>query len=174
MNEEIRLNSRSIYQGKVISLQVDQVSLPNGKQAARELVVHPGAVCVLAVDDQERVLLVQQYRYAASQELWELPAGKLEPGEEPEPAALRELAEETGFTADQLQLLYTLYTAPGFCNERLLLYQARRLRPQTATPDDDEFITSQWFTRPELAELLQTGEIRDGKTLVGLLHFLSH
>jgi ADP-ribose pyrophosphatase len=174
MSKEQTQKRELIYSGKVIALTVDQVLLPNGKTAEREVVLHPGAVALLAENDQHEVLMVRQYRYATGEDLWELPAGKLEPGEKPHPAALRELAEETGFTAENLTFLYQMYTAPGFSNERLLLYQASGLHPAKAKPDDDEFISVQAFSREEIAHMVEQGEIKDGKTLVGLLHYLSH
>ncbi|MGI6357313.1 MAG: NUDIX hydrolase [Bacillota bacterium] len=172
-NEEQRLNSRQVYAGKVVQLSVDQVRLPDGQTATREVVRHPGAVAILAVDDRQQVWLVRQYRYAVQEELWELPAGKLEGGEQPQAAAERELAEEAGLKADSWQLICSMYTAPGFCNERIWLYRACGLRPTVAQPDWDEQISAQAFAREQLQQMLLRGAIRDAKTLVGLLHYLS-
>lgn len=172
-NEETRVSSRTVYEGKIIRVNVDEVTLPNGLSATREVVRHPGAVAILAEDAERRVLLVRQFRYAAEQELWELPAGKLEPGEDPALAAQRELAEEAGLGARKWQLLFSMYTAPGFCDELLWLYQATDLHPQPLPADWDEFISVQSFSRQQLREMMAQGLIRDAKTLVGLLHLLA-
>jgi len=171
---ETELSSRRVYDGKIIKLRVDEVRLDNGLVATREVIDHPGAVAILAEDPEGRVLLVRQFRYACLQELWELPAGKLEPGEEPRLAAQRELAEEAGFAAMRWQLLFTMYTAPGFCNEQIWLWHARDLAPGALPMDWDESIAVQPFSRQELREMLEQGLIRDAKTLVGVLHFLSN
>ncbi len=170
---ETQSSSRTVYEGKIIKVKVDEVRLQNGLVATREVIIHPGAVAILAEDAEGRVLLVRQFRYAAAQELWELPAGKLEPGEDPQLAAQRELAEEAGVVALRWRLLFSMYTAPGFCNEELWLWHALDLSPGALAMDWDESISVQSFSRQELREMVEQGLIRDAKTLVGLLHFLS-
>lgn len=167
------LQSELVFAGKVIRLKVDQVRLPDGKTSKREVVVHPGAVAVLPITEQGNLLLIRQYRYSADEVLWEVPAGKLEPDEDPELAAARELAEEVGFLPGELVHRFSMFTAPGFCNELLHLYQARNLRPHEAECDADEFIEVAELDREEVRQLLASGKVRDAKTLVALLDYLS-
>lgn len=129
---ERTLESRSIFEGKIVTLLVDQAELPDGKQASREVVLHPGGVAVLPLDEKGNVTLVQQYRYPFHQIILELPAGKLDAGEPHETAARRELSEETGLEAEELTYLGCLLASPGFCNERLHLYLARGLSRRRA------------------------------------------
>ncbi len=166
------MDSQLIFSGRVVKLKVDQVRLPDGKTSSREVVVHPGAVAILPITDEGKLLLIRQFRYPAGEELWEVPAGKLGPNEDPELAAARELAEEVGFVPGKLVHRFSMFTAPGFCNELLHLYQATELKPQKADCDDDEFIEVAEFGREETQELLKAGKVRDAKTLVALLDYL--
>jgi ADP-ribose pyrophosphatase len=167
------LRSETLYRGRVLTLKLDEVIEPGGVEARRELVVHPGSVVVLPLLADGRVVLVRQFRYAARQSLWELVAGSLEPREKVLAAARRELLEETGYRARTVRLLLSFYPSPGFLTERMHLIQAQGLTPGRAQPEVDEKIEVGRFSRPELRRMLKSGEIQDGKTLVGLLPLLS-
>jgi len=168
--DEVTTGSEVIYQGKILNLRRDTVILPDGRSALREIVEHQGAVAVLAVTAAQEVLLVRQFRKPVEEALWELPAGKLEVGEEPAGCAKRELLEETGYTAANLTKLYEFYTTPGFSNEKMYLYLASGLTPGAAKPDADEFLNVKAFPLPELLAALRDGRIKDGKTIIGLLY----
>ena len=160
-----RLSSSTLHEGKVFRLLHEEIRLPSGLRQAIDVVEHPGAVAVLAVDDEQRVLLVRQYRHALSDWTVELPAGRLERDEEPEMAARRELEEETGFVAKSWKHYRTIVPAPGFCSERIHIFLARGLREVEGgglPADADEEIEITWMT-PQ--EILQTG-LRDAKTLL--------
>ena len=166
---ERTLESRSIFEGKIVTLLVDQAELPDGKQASREVVLHPGGVAILALDEADNVALVRQYRYPLHGLLLELPAGKLDPGEDHRPAAIRELSEETGLEAEELTYLGCLLASPGFCNERLHLYLARGLSRAESHPDDDEFLNVVTMPFDRLLEQVMDGTIEDAKTVAGVL-----
>lgn len=166
---EKNLSSEVRYRGKVLNLRVDQVELPNGKHARREVVEYPGAVTILALTEDGDVLFVRQYRYAVGEELLELPAGKLEPGEDPHTCAFRELMEETGFRAREMKLLLSFYTTPGFSTEKMYLYLATELSPGSPDPDPDEFISVIRVPYIRAREMIGEGLIKDSKSIVGLL-----
>lgn len=170
---EITLHSQTLYEGKIVRLRKDRVRLQNGKETDREVVLHQGAVAVLALIGEE-VLLVSQYRYPVQSMCWEIPAGKLEPGEDPQAAALRELAEETGYRAQQIHKLYSFYTTPGFSNEVLHLYLASDLVAGDAHPDDDEFVHCERVNRERIQAMIAAGDIEDAKTLLALLAYLGN
>jgi len=161
---------RQIYRGRIVDLRVERVTLPNGTAVDLELMHHPGASAVVAVDDDGRVVLLRQYRHAAGGYLWELPAGVLDaPDEPPRACAARELTEEAGVEADELTHLGTILTTPGFCDERIHLFLARGLRPAAQRHDADEVIAE--IARLPFAEalaMIRRGEIVDGKTIAGL------
>lgn len=172
LRHEQQESRQTLHEGRIVSLHLDAVSLWEGGQQVgqgqREVVLHPGAVCVLPVSDAGEVLLVRQFRYATGDFLWEAPAGKLDvSGEAPLAAAQRELAEETGFAAQHWQELGFIYTAPGFCNERIYLFVASGLTPLEggATPEEDESIEAQFFSPTALIDLVQAGQLQDAKTL---------
>ncbi len=167
---EKRLDTTDVYRGRVVNLRVDRVRLPGGREATREVVEHRGAVVMLAMDKSGRVAFVRQYRHATGEALVELPAGTLEEGEDPDTAARRELAEEIGLAPKRLEHLGQFYSAPGFCDERLHLFLATRLRPAEAEQDEDERIEVVWATATEAAEWVRDGRMRDAKTLAGLYH----
>lgn len=169
MSIEITTSQEYIYFGHILNLRVDTVRLANGSIARREIVEHRDAVTVTPLDEHGNVLLVRQFRKPAEQELYELPAGVMEEGESPEEAARRELAEETGLTADTLQHLAGCYSSAGFCTEFMHIFKATALRPMEATPDADEDITLLWLPLSDALEMIETGEIRDAKTIIGLL-----
>ncbi len=164
-----RLSSRAIYRGKVLSVDVDEVEEPGGVRATREVVRHAGSVAVVAVQDDGRIVLVRQYRYAVDEEVWELPAGRLDPGESPAQAAQRELQEEIGQRAGDLRQIAFFHTTPGFCDESMHVFRGTRLEASKAEGDEDERIEVRAFTLQELDAMIDHGEIREGKTLVAVL-----
>lgn len=166
---EKTLSSEEIFDGKILHVRRDTVLLPNGHQSFREVVDHPGGVCVLALDDQGRALLVSQFRYPYMEVLRELPAGKLERGEDPALAARRELLEETGATAGSFQSLGELYPSPGYCGEIIRMYLARELTFGEAAPDEDEFLRVERVDFHQLVDQVLAGQIRDAKTIVAVL-----
>jgi len=166
---EKTLRSEPLFTGHIIKVRLDTVKLPNGKTASREVVNHPGGVGILALDENNNVLTVTQYRYVYGQTLVELPAGKLEPGEDPYSAALRELREETGATTDKLISLGEIYPTPGFCNEIIRLYLARNLTFGDTAPDEDEFLEVQRIPFSVMVDRVLQGEISDAKTCVAIL-----
>ena len=167
---EHKKSSRDIFEGKIVKVRVDTVVLPNGKEATRECVEHPGAVGIIARDDQDRICMVRQYRYPVGEVLWEIPAGKLSPGEDPLECAQRELLEEAGITAGSWEKLYCYYTTPGFTDEIMHLYLACGLTRGENQPDEDEFLDIEMIPYQEARARMSRGEIKDGKTLIGLLH----
>lgn len=161
------VSSRTVYEGKVVTLRVDEIALPLGGTALREVVRHPGAVVVAALDSDGYVYLVRQYRHAIGRYLLELPAGGLEPDEEPLAAAQRELREEVGLVAQEWAYLGSFYSTPGFVNEHLHAYLARELTPVPTDPDDDEDISVIRYPLTGLLDRLE--EVPDAKTLATLL-----
>lgn len=167
------LSSRLVYEGRIFDVTVDRVQLPHGRQAELEIVRHDGSVVLLPIADDGRVLLVRQYRYAADRFLWELPAGSLEVGEDPDVAAARECQEELGLIPGSLERLLTLYPTPGFCTETMTYYRATRLRTpgpddSPAHQDEDESIELGAFSVVEIRAMIASGEIADLKTVAGL------
>jgi ADP-ribose pyrophosphatase len=166
--EEIS-ESRSIYQGRVVSLSLDTVKTSDGKIHVREKVHHPGAVAIVPVDQDGNVVMIRQYRHSVGKVLWEIPAGKLEPGEEPADCARRELAEETGYWPEKLLEMNRFYTAPGFASEIIHLFFAQELRPFSALQDEDESIAVNTLTMQECKKMIINGSIEDAKTIIGIL-----
>lgn len=166
---EKMLDSREIYNGRVIRLTVDKVELENGRTSTREVVHHHGGAGIVALNDKDEVYLVRQYRYALDKELIEIPAGKLEKGEDPFEAAKRELGEEAGLQADTYVDLSPMIPTCGYCSEVIYLYAAKDLHPVGQHLDEDEFLSV--FTMPlsEAVEKVLSGEIVDGKTCTALL-----
>lgn len=158
-----------VYDGVIVNVDLDRVSLPNGRTAKREIVQHPGGVAVLPLNEDGTVTVVRQYRYAFASVLTEIPAGKLDPGEDPETGALRELKEEIGAQVGELTGLGCIYPSPGFCQEVLYLYLARDLTYGECCPDEDEFLEVARVPFADLLEQVMAGEIRDGKTVAAVL-----
>jgi ADP-ribose pyrophosphatase len=165
--EEVTISTTPIYKGKIISLQVDEVRLPNGETATREIVKHPGAVAVIALHD-DKLIVVEQYRKPLEKSQIEIPAGKLEPGEDPLEAARRELEEETGYRAGVIRHVSSLYTSPGFANELLHVYVAEDLKPGAVHPDEDEFLSCTAITLAEAKQLIAQERISDAKTILAV------
>lgn len=163
-------HSETIFNGKMLTMKLDTVILPDGNEATREWIVHPGAVGVVAIDDSGRICLVRQHRYPTGKDLLEIPAGKLSPGEDPLECANRELEEETGLIAESWDKIYSYYTTPGFTDEIMHVYLATGLQAGEASPDEDEFLEVVMVTMEEAWDMMAKGEIQDGKTLIGLLH----
>lgn len=166
---EKTLSSQTVFEGKIITVKVDKALLPNGAEASREVVEHPGGVCILALREDGTVPLVRQFRYPLGDVMLELPAGKLEYGEEPRPAAIRELGEEVGLEPGQLTDLGFIYVSPGFCAEKLYMYLARDVKTVPVHPDEDEFLDIVHLPFGELVEMVMSGQIVDGKTVAIVL-----
>lgn len=176
MPSKSRVSSRRVYSGRVLNLDVDTVRFPNGSTGELEIIRHPGASAVLPVlseptADDPQILLVWQYRYAADGYVYEVPAGKLDGDEEPVVCARRELKEETGCTAERMEHLTTIYTTPGFIDERIHLFMATGLTRGEATGHEkDEFIELRTLPLSRALALIQNGEIVDSKTVVSILY----
>jgi ADP-ribose pyrophosphatase len=164
------ISSREVYQCKLFRVTEDRaVDRKSSFQIERSVVRHAGSAVMMAVDEKKRVLLVRQYRLPAEKYLWELPAGRLDPGEKPLQAARRELAEETGYRARTWTKLASFWVSPGYVQERMTIFLATDLTEGQATPMDDEQIESRWFTRKEMSEMIRNGKIEDAKTMIGFL-----
>lgn len=164
LNEKT-INKKLIYEGKIISLSLEEVELPNGKLSKREIVNHPGAVAIIALSKEGKLQLVNQYRKALGKTIYEIPAGKLEKGEDPHASALRELKEETGYSANELQHLVSFYTSPGFADELVHLYFTDTITKGARQLDDDEFLDNCEVTLTEAVEMVKNQEIHDAKTV---------
>jgi ADP-ribose pyrophosphatase len=163
-------SSREVYQCKLFRVTEDRAVDPKtGFEIKRSVVRHIGSAVMMAVDEKNRVLLVRQYRLPAGKYLWELPAGRLDPGEKPLQAARRELIEETGYRARHWTRLASFWVSPGYVQERMTIYLATELTAGEATPMDDERIETRWFTRKEIAGMIQAGKIEDAKTIIGFM-----
>jgi ADP-ribose pyrophosphatase len=165
--EEKTLHSEEIFSGKVISLHLYDVELPNGKQSKREIVKHPGAVAILALTPENKIIMVEQYRKALERAIVEIPAGKLEKGEDPSECALRELEEETGYVCENLELLTSFYTSPGFADELVYVYLAKGLtkKENSRALDEDEFVKLEELTLSEALRYIKEQKIYDAKTI---------
>ncbi len=168
MQEEL-IESRVLYQGRVVTLRIDTVRLPNGHITQREIVEHRGAVAIVPLMDADTVLLIRQYRQAVGETLLEIPAGTLEPGEPPDRCAERELQEETGYRASTLKRLFNQYLAPGYSQEVLHVYLAEGLTPASQQTDEDESVEVVPTPLEHIPPMILNGEIKDAKTIAGLL-----
>ena len=166
------ISSKTVFLGRVFSVDADEIEEPGGVKVRREIVRHPGSIVILAVDDHSRrgtlLLLERQYRYAADARLWELPAGKIDAGENGLTAAKRELLEETGFTAKKWQPALRFYPSPGFLDEVMHVFLARELTRGKAQPEDDERISVRFFPVQQVIKMVMSGKIIDGKTIASL------
>jgi len=162
------ISSNEVYRSKIFRVTDDRASDESGFEIHRAIVRHAGSAVMMAVEE-DRVLLVRQFRLPAGKELWELPAGKVDEGEQPLDAAKRELQEETGYSAKNWRPLVSFFPTPGYVEERMTLFLATELTAGEATPMDDERIETRWFGREELRKMVYAGEVEDGKTLIGFL-----
>jgi ADP-ribose pyrophosphatase len=168
------ISSKEVLRNKLFTV-VDEVATDaSGFQIHRSIVRHPGSAVMMAVDEHERVLLVQQYRLPAEMELWELPAGRIDPGETPLQAAKRELREETGYSAKNWRKLVTFWASPGYIDEKMTLFLATDLTEGEQEPMEDERIELRWFSERELGEAVTTNKVMDAKTLLGYFFWLEH
>lgn len=166
------ISSKELLRNKLFAI-VDEVARDSsGFEIHRSIVRHPGSAVMMAVDDRDRVLLVKQFRLPAERELWELPAGRIDPGETPLQAAKRELREETGYSAKTWTKLVSFWASPGYVDEKMNLFLATNLTRGEQEPMEDERIEIRWFGRKELHEMITAGQILDGKTLVGYFLWL--
>lgn len=169
------ISTERLHTGRIVNLDLDTVRFPDGTTGTLEMLRHPGASAVIPfLDDPKsedpRIVLIRQFRHAAEGELWEIPAGRLDPGEAPEACARRELREETGYTAGECRRLVTILTTPGFTDERIHLFIATGLRSGDHAREADEFVEVHAMPWSEVLRLVEQGEIADAKTLVALLH----
>ena len=168
------VSSREVYKSPIFRVTEDEATDPSGFEIKRSIVQHMGSAVMLAVDEKHRILLVRQFRLPARKYLWELPAGRLDEGEKPLQAARRELREETGCQARQWKKLTAFWPSPGFVGEKMTIFVATDLTEGEAQPMEDERITSQWFKRRDIDEMIRKGEIEDGKTLIGYLMWMRY
>ena len=172
MNQAKVLSSRIAYKGGHIQVREDRVIEPAGHEASREIVVHPGAVCVVARPTLDEVILIRQYRHAAGRELVEIPAGTLHEGEDPRECAIRELEEEAGYRAANMVERARFWTTPGFTTEFMYLYEATNLTKTQINPDDDEVIEVDIVTSAKALQMIDDGQIQDAKSILSLLRVL--
>lgn len=169
-----KISGRRSYTGRIIAVDTDTVRFPNGSTGELDMIRHPGASAVVPFlsepsGDDPQLLLIKQYRYAAEQYLYEVPAGRLEPNEDPRDCAIRELREEAGCTATSIEFLTTIYTTPGFTDERIHLYMATGLERGETAHEADEFMTVETMSLSQALRLIEEGSISDGKTVVAIL-----
>ena len=172
MSDAKLLSRRIAYKGGHIQVREDRLIEPGGYECSREIVVHPGAVCIVARPSPDEVILIRQYRHAAGQELLEIPAGTLHEGEDPVECAFRELEEETGYRAARMTERARFWTTPGFTTEFMYLYEAADLSKTRSHPDEDEVIEVDIVSRTEALEFVDNGRIQDAKSILGLLRVL--
>lgn len=175
MSDPGRIASTRAYTGRIINLDVDRVRFPDGSEGELEMIRHPGASAVVPflsdpAGDDPQLLLIRQYRYAAEGYLYEIPAGRLDPGESPEACATRELREETGCTAERVERLFTMYTTPGFTDERIHLFVATGLTAGEHAREADEFVETVPMPLSRALAMIEGGEIQDAKTALGILY----
>ena len=169
MSQEKTVNSKRVYEGRMISLRVDTVELPEKKYSTREIVEHPGAAVVVPITDDGKVIMVRQFRKPVEEFLLEVPAGKLDKGEDPYICAHRELKEETGYESGDMKYLLSFYSSPGFSNEIMHLFVAKDLVAGEATPDEDEYIELEEYEMDVLLSMVHEGKIKDSKTIIAIM-----
>lgn len=166
--EEITINEKKLYEGKIISLYCDDVALPNGNNSKREYVSHNGGAAVLPIDENGYVYLVRQFRYAYREEVLEIPAGKIEKGEDPKVCAIRELSEETGWSAEEVRLLSCLYPSPGYTNEHLYVYLAKVKTLGQSHFDENEILEMEKYSLEDAYSMVVRGVIKDSKSICAI------
>ena len=171
---EKTLSSRLIYEGRVVKLRVDTVKMPNGRETTREIVEHSDCVAIVAIDEKDNVLLVKQFRQPVEKALLEIPAGGIEPGEDPVTTVRRELREETGYLPRKVERFGGFYSAPGYCTEYLYLYLATDLISSPLNAEDTENISLIRVPATQIPSLITSGSICDAKSIAGLLTFLDY
>ena len=171
--DEKTLEKKSVYKGRIINVRVDKVLLPNGRESSREIVEHPGAIAVVPILPDGKIVLVRQFRKPVEETLFEIPAGKLEKGESAETCAMRELEEETGFRAGKLEKLLKFFPSPGISNEGVHLFKATELQEGNKNTDHDELIELSFLSVSEILKMIEDGKIKDAKTIIGIL-FVDH
>jgi ADP-ribose pyrophosphatase len=160
------ISSREVLKNKLFTIVEEVATDPDGFEIQRSIVRHPGSAVMLPVDDTERMLLVKQFRLPAEDYLWEIPAGRLDPGESPLEAAKRELREETGYKAERWTQLASFWASPGYVSEKMTLFLAQNLTPGKQEAMEDERIEMRWFAKQEVADMIRKGEIIDAKTMI--------
>lgn len=170
-NTEITIKTDKIYTGKILNLKVETVELPNKKYSKREIVEHSPAVCIVAVTDNDELLMVKQYRKPIEKHIYEIPAGMIEIGELPRDAAYRELEEETGYKAGSMEYLSEFFTSPGFCTEKMHVFLAKDLVQTKQHLDSDEFIEIEYIPFEKALLMLDRCEITDAKTILSILYY---
>ena len=170
---EKTLTSKLLHKGRHFNFKTDEIQLPSGKTTTRDIVDHPGAVAIVPILDDGRILLVKQYRYTTGKELLEIPAGTLEKGEAPDTCARRELKEETGYTAGSMKKILAMYMAPGYSNEVIHLYFATALKAGESHAEEDEDISLETYSLDELLDGIEKNTIEDAKTIAGVLIYLT-
>ncbi len=166
---EKTLSSELVYNGKIMEVFRDEIELPNGHKSVREVVKKPNAIGVIALTDENKIIMVKQYRYAVGEALWEIPAGKIDDGEDPDECAKRELEEETGYVAESWESLGFIYVSAGFTNEKIYLYLATDLTFKKQNLDEGEFLECKEFSTDNIFEMIDEGKINDAKTLCALM-----
>lgn len=164
---EKTVKKTTVYSGKILNLRRDDVILPDGNSAIREVVEHSGGSAILCEID-DKVLMVKQFRYPHGESIWEIPAGKRNPSEPPEVTAIRELEEEGGVVAEKVEKIFEVYPTPAYTEEVIHIFKAIGVKKGKVHLDDDEFLTAKWFTKDELKKMMKDGEIKDAKTLIAI------
>lgn len=168
--EEKTMRTDKVYEGKILNLRIDTIELPDKKYSKREIIEHPGSVAIITIVDDDSLVLVKQYRKAAEDFMYEIPAGKLEVNEEPKETAIRELREETSYEANKLSYISEFYTSPGYCNEKVHLFLAEDIYEVEADPEPNEFIEKTQIQIDDLIDMVNKGEIIDSKTIIGIYY----
>ncbi len=172
--EEKTISSETVYSGHVINVRVDTVEMPDGKTAFRDIAEHPGGVGVLALTEDNKIIMVKQYRKPIEKAIYEIPAGKIDRGEAPLKCGIRELEEETGFKAEEFISLGYMYPSPGFTDEVTHIYLAKGLYKGTCNPDEDEYLDIEMFEIDEIRQMIMKNEINDAKTVFAFFKALEH